>query len=394
MLVHRRSVMLGVLSAMAIVAVAACAGSDEGTERVVEDGGRPEAAPPTDGDAGDADVGEASVRTCSDQGFCHVEVPAKETLRDVWGDGSIVWAVSEEGHVLRWDGQKWNVHAKGLGALYAIWGSGPTDIWIGGERGVHHGTGASSQAVVFEPVDAPGDPAIPILSIWGTGPGDVVAVGGHISNEDFLPHSRVLRRGGAAPDWELDPISAESIVLKRVWGSTATGTWIAGDEGYEQSQVAGVFLRAPGADAFAPVTIDASPPNGTKPGVPGLISGGGMTADGRVLVVGATASSRDTLWYATVSAGGTLAWSYEVRDRNDVPALWAVWSLAGKETWIAGDYGRLRSRGPDDKWKQAALMTADLPVIEPLYGIWGTAADDFWVVGRNTAIHRLPKKEP
>ncbi len=396
MLAHRPGVMIAALSAIAIAAVAACADSDDTSGTIFDDGGTPEAAPVDGGgDAENVDAGDGAARTCSDQGFCHVVLPPKETLRDVWGDGTTVWAVSEEGDVLRWDGQAWSIHTKKLGALYAIWGSGPTDIWIGGARGVYHGTGASSQAIVFEHVDAPGDPDVPILSIWGTGPDDVFAVGGHIGL-DFLPHARVLRHrdGGVGSSWELDPISSEPVVFTRVWGSAASGTWIVGDEGIESSQVAAVFMRAPGSDELAPVTIDASPSNGTEPGVAALVSGGGMMADGRVVVIGKTTSSTATYWYGEISNGGALTWTYELRTPADVP-LWAVWSIAGKDTWIAGDYGRLRSKGPSGgKWTQAAMMIADLPVVEPLYGIWGTAPDDFWVVGKNTAIHRMPKKEP
>ncbi len=394
LLPHGRGVLLGMFAASAFAVVAACAESEEPSRPIAEDGGTPEASTPPD--AGDDPPADAGARTCSDQNFCHVDVPPKETLRAVWGAGTTVWAVSEEGDVLRWDGQKWNVHSQKLGALYAIWGSGPTDIWVGGERGLHHGTGPSAESLVFEPVDAPGDPTIPITSIWGAGADDVVAVGGHMSDVDFMPHSRVLTlRGGAGATWQLDPVSDEPFACKRVWGSAAVGTWIAGDEGYEVSQIASVFVRAPGSDDFAPVTIDASPPNGMDPGVPSFVYAGGVMADGRVLVIGKTSGSTGTYWYASVGAGGALTWSFDVRADTDDQPLHQVWSLPGKDTWIAGDYGRLRGRGAGGgPWTPAALMVSDLPVIEPLYGIWGTAADDFWVVGRDTAIHRMPKKEP
>ena len=387
------------LSAAAIAVIAACADSEDTGGAIVEDGGAPEAPPDVDGgaDAADAEEGDAAVRTCSDQGFCHVVVPPNETLRDVWGDGTTVWAVSEQGHVLRWDGQKWGVHTKKLGALYAIWGSGPTDIWIGGARGLYHGSGASSQAIVFEPVDAPGDPEIPILSIWGTGPDDVLAVGGNVSFFDGMPHARVLRlrRGGdAGPGWELDPISAEPFVFKRVWGSTAAGAWIAGDDGSDFPQTSGAFVRAPGTDELLPVTIDADlPDESVEQGIATAISGGGMTADGRVLVIGKTPST-PAFWYGAVGDDGTVTWTFERRKESDLP-LWAVWSVAGEATWVAGDYGTLRSRDVSGaKWMPAAMMVSDFPVIEPLYGIWGTAPDDFWVVGHDTAIHRMPREEP
>jgi len=37
-------------------------------------------------------------------------------------------------------------------------------------------------------------------------------------------------------------------------------------------------------------------------------------------------------------------------------------------------------------------MIADLPVITPLFAMWGASSDDFWVVGRDIALHR--KKRP
>lgn len=383
--------------ALAASVVAACASSEDAPQAPQGDGGAPEASGPADGgddDAGDAGARDAEARTCSDQGFCHETLPPNETLRGVWGDGATVWAVSEQGDVLRWDGQTWSVHAKKLGALYAIWGAGPTDVWIGGAAGLFHGTGASPQALVFEPSDAPGDADVPILSIWGSGPDDVFAVGGALG-ADFMPRGRVLHRGGAdgGAGWELDPISSVPLAFKRVWGSTASGTWIAGDDGSDFSQTSGLFARAPGESELAPITIDAfAPDEGPEQGVPGSISGAGMMADGRVVVMGRTKSSTPSFWYGASGDGGAPVWTYEGRGLDDL-ALYAVWSNGGNETWVAGDYGRLRSSS-GGKWKQAALMIATFPVIAPLHAMWGTSPDDFWIVGRDIAIHRTPGKKP
>ena len=397
MLLLRRSSTLAAFSAAAIAIVAACADSDAPATSFPEDGGTLEAGPEVDGGDEDADAGDASVRTCSDQSFCHVALPREETLRDVWGDGTaVVWAVSEEGDVLRWDGQEWSVHTRKLGALHAIWGSGPTDIWIGGANGLYHGTGASSEAIVFEHVDAPGDPMSPILSIWGTGPDDVFAAGGHL-DVDWLPHGRVVRRrgpGDAGSDWELDPISAEPYVFKRVFGSATAGTWIVGDDGSDNSQVGAAFVREPGGDDLLPVSIDAElPDEALEQGIATRIHGAGIMADGRLLIVGGTPYT-NAFWYGT-SEAGTLTWTFEPRRPTDEVGLWAVWSLPGKDTWVAGELGTLRSLpSSGGKWTPASIMITDFPVLEPLHAIWGTAPDDFWVVGRNTAIHRMPRKEP
>lgn len=375
-------------------AVAACSSDDDAAAPPGPDGGDAAEASTSDassdagGDAADAD---AAPRACSDENFCHTALPVAATLRGVWGHGEIVWAVSEQGDVLRWDGAAWSVHASQLGALYAIWGAGEADIWIGGEGGLFHGVGASSQAVTFEPVTTPGDEAIPIASIWGAGAGDVWAVGGDVDDETWSPRSRVLHRHGGA--WALDPLSSEPFAFSRVWGDRAGGVWIAGDDGTEHSQTSGVYLRAAGADDFAPVAVSAyNEDEGPAQGGPGAFTGAGTGADGRVVLIGRTLSATPSFWYGSEVGVDAGAWTYEARDPNDIP-LRAVWGIDGGATWLAGDYGRLRSSS-GTKWTQAAIMIADFPVIEPLYAMWGTKADDFWVVGRDVAMHRMPRKGP
>ena len=71
---------------------------------------------PVDGgvdDAADAARADADASVlCSPDGFCHLPVPVSDSLRAVWGDGAgTVWAVSDKGDVLRWDGTAFLVHA-------------------------------------------------------------------------------------------------------------------------------------------------------------------------------------------------------------------------------------------------------------------------------------------
>ncbi|MBX3199855.1 MAG: hypothetical protein KF894_17090 [Labilithrix sp.] len=375
------------------LAVVACSSDDEAAAPPGPDGGDAEASTTEDASTPDVDAGTPDVdpRTCSDENFCHTVLPIDATLRGVWGHGAIVWAVSEQGDVLRWDGATWSVHASQLGALYAIWGAGEADIWIGGEGGLLHGTGATSQSVTFEPVTAPGDEAIPIVSLWGAGADDVWATGGNIDDATWMPRSRVLHRHGGT--WELDPVSSEPLAFSRVWGDRAGGVWIGGDDGSEHSQSNGIYLRAAGAGDFTQVTVSAhNDDEGPVYGGPGGLTGAGTGADGRVIVIGRTLSATPSYWYGTGVGVDGGAWSYEARDPNDIP-LRAVWGIEGGATWLAGDYGRLRSSS-GSKWTQAAIMIGDFPVIEPLYAMWGTKADDFWVVGRNTAMHRMPRKGP
>lgn len=382
--------LLAGLSGAAMLATA-CADGDEPVVSSVDDGGTlPETAPPVEASVDAGADGDATSRTCSDQGFCHTALPRSETLRAVWGTGDVVWAVSEEGDVLRWDGNAWMVHAFGLGALFAVWGSGGTDLWIGGEKGLYHGTGATPAAVVFDAVPTPGDAAVAIRTIWGRGASDVWAAGGD-ADDTGAPRSRVLHLapGDAGAGWTLDPISSEPFALGLVWGD-AQSVWLAGDDGTEYSQSSALFRRGAVAGTFDRVSITAfNPEEGPVQGLPGSISSAGAGADGSVVIAGRTLSATPSLWTAGgPPADGGIGWSYDARDLDD-PSIRAVWDGAGGATWIAGDYGRVRRRSGTGSWDQAAIMIADFPIIAPLYGIWGTSEDDFWVVGREIAMHRV-----
>ncbi len=86
-----------------------------------------------------------------------VEVPTRETLNAVWSFGpNDVWVAGNAGVVLHFDGSRWTsmfvpkvtqVSVPGStqeeGAdLYAMWGSSPNDLWIGGDGVLVHTTGA------------------------------------------------------------------------------------------------------------------------------------------------------------------------------------------------------------------------------------------------------------
>ncbi|MDF2692486.1 MAG: hypothetical protein K0S65_869, partial [Labilithrix sp.] len=210
---RRGSSICAVVLGLAAVAIAACSDSDapvssevDGGSTVIPkvDAAAPEAGPEVDADA---DV-EAGVRTCSDEGFCHTELPTNQNLRGVWGDKQgTVWAISIEGNILRWDGTAWKIHAHVVEdeGMFGIWGSGPTDVWVASSAGLLHGTGETAASLTFAPVDLPGDVEFKIKSVWGTGPNDIWAVGGIEFPDDWPPRfdGRVLHYSGGT-GWTLD----------------------------------------------------------------------------------------------------------------------------------------------------------------------------------------------
>lgn len=124
--------------------VGACSSSEDapatpnsGTVIAPREGAASDASDASDGGA-DAWL-DAGPRICSDDGFCHSQVPKGQSLRGVWGDGlGVVWAISNQGDVLRWDGTSWkiHVHLTGQGGLFSIFGTGPTDLWVATDLGL------------------------------------------------------------------------------------------------------------------------------------------------------------------------------------------------------------------------------------------------------------------
>lgn len=402
-----------VAAATAAFVIVACSDSSDAPSSFVDptlDGGGSTPVPPLGtSDASDeaaadaAPDAEAGIRECSDQGFCPAALPPDEVLRGVWGDGTgIVWAVSDTGHVLRFDGNAWSIHTTSPdNSFFAIWGSGPTDIWLTGSKGLMHGTGASAGAITFAAVDAPGDTQLELRSIWGTGPNDVWAVGGaQPMNYPYPAFGRAVHytgpgTGDGGTGWTLD--NADPIAYATVWGTPKTGVWMQGtiqvgtpQTGFDFKAV--VRRRQPGSDVWELIDLPVDPdPNAYHP-YPGSIGAAGSSSDTSVWLSGRTRGDyRAVYWHGTSSDNGlTFTWSLIERDAWDLD-LTAVWGTAPNDTWAIGDYGRLR-RWDGTAWKQAALMVSYVPVTNPLYGIWGKSSDDFWVVGDGIALHKTPGK--
>ncbi|MBX3187274.1 MAG: hypothetical protein KF819_09670 [Labilithrix sp.] len=393
----RAACLLAIPGALGIVAACSDASPEAAPDPAADGGALPvvdASAPETDADA-DAEA----PRECSKDGFCPTALPPGQTLRGVWGDGTgIVWSVTDEGNVLRWDGTTWKIHASGLGPLGAIWGSGPTDVWIGGEEGLRRGTGGASATLTFAKIAPPGGVAVSIRSIWGSGPDDVWAAGGTVEPQ---PAGRVLhyaaRDGG--PSLAIDAVSTQPTptAFASVWGSTATGVWVAGArllEGEDFFEEIAVFRRAAGASAFAEVTLPPDPEEAPVFGVLAVMGGAAISGDD-VLVLGRSSSAVPGIWRGTTTNGGaTFTFSYTKAGRNDAPPINALCGVSSKNAWAVGDYGRVH-RWDGDAWTQAAVTRTKFPLTDPLYAVWAAGPEDVWVVGKQIALRRDPsKKQP
>lgn len=83
------------------------------------------------------------------EGFFAVSSPTTRALHGLGGSSaSDIWAVGDQGTILHFDGKTWSLATTGLATgqtpdLFAVWASGPDDVWIAGDGVVLHRTGSN-----------------------------------------------------------------------------------------------------------------------------------------------------------------------------------------------------------------------------------------------------------
>jgi hypothetical protein len=109
--------------------------------------------------------------------------------------------------VFLYDGSTWTAENGGNLCLYAVWGSGPTDVWVSGAAGTMYHYGNQ--------VQSPSPPVgWDIYGIWGSGPNDTWAVGdGGIVHWDGTAWSIAYTGTGQ---------------LRSIWGSASNDVWAVG----------------------------------------------------------------------------------------------------------------------------------------------------------------------
>ena len=391
------------VSSLAASAFMACSDADD-SESATPDGSvdSPSSVPSNDGgvDAspdGDASADvDAAAATCTAEGWCHIDVPDNQTLVGVWGDGKgVIWTVSAQGNILRWDGKTWVQSYSAGAALFSIWGSGPTDLWAGGAQGLFHGTGASPNALTWTSVRIPA-PVTGIYSIWGSAANDIVAVGDSTpapqSNPDTPDY--VLHYTGPtdAGGWAIDPISTgkTNTYFQGVWGTSASDVWLIGIVDSPDPAIGSYLARL--LHRQSTTWKDVAGPDAGGYGTPAY--GGASITATDVWLVGIENTSTDCWTYSGAGKdGGTFTWT----PQNPDPLVesggigvqdLAVWGTGPNDVWKGGQYGRLR-HWDGTTWTIARIaIDNEIPVQNTIYGIWGSGPADVWVVGDGIALHK------
>jgi hypothetical protein len=328
-------------------------------------------------DAGKDASDGATATQCSPENWCHTKLPKPLFLTGVWGDGKgVAWAVAQEGDLLRWDGKAWSIARAGTTPLNAIWGSSPTDVWVGTATGLLHGTGATSDALTWTEIALDK----PIETVWGTSANDVWAAG-FVRIDYRTSDGRLYHYTGgdanAAESWVVDPTASTSIGYSKVWGTSAGDVWAGG--AFESGGTA--LHRVPdGNGGFTWRTEQSSSSY--------LFLGGGSISPASVFVLG---MGPPETYVTGVSSdnGATFNWTshdgfgtgYALRD---------VWASSPNDVYVAGIHGRFR-RFDGTKWNIVRIATQnEIPIVAELKAIWGAGPDDVWVVGEGIALHKSP----
>ena len=334
---------------------------------------------------------------CFEDGWCVLNPQTTPAMLDgVWGTASDdVYMVGTQGTIAHWDGQQWSRVKSGVREyLLEIFGFSADDIWAVGARGtiVH----LDGETVLDMSIEHDGY----FSNVWGFGPDDVWAVGGtQYDSAGFNGVGVVVHWDGRS--WTVVDVPEATQALWSVWGFGTDDVWATGN--------GGLILHYDGTE-WSEVS-----------------SGTTQT------IFEVWGLAPDDVW-AVGRNSTVLHWDGATWSPETVPGLglythvFDVWGLAADDVWLATDqrsgFGKLYNwngsswtevlmPSENDGWEQAIKVWAanpnDLWVVGTLifhwdgqswtsfrgkpdgcdgwlYGIWGTAADDFWV-GGNFSLH-------
>jgi len=289
-------------------------------------------------------------------------------------DSSLMWTVGRAGRMLSWDGSRWTPKSSGpTGLIGSMAGSGPDDIWFGGNGDVglqHWGDQQKLTAYVGGPVD--------IVGLFSLGPDEVFAVGASAATWDGVI-------------WNDMPGAGR---LYSVWGSSAADVWAGGANELGEPQLKHWDGQAWTASTQIRPTGSITHLAGNGPSDVWAVSTVGeiFHYDG----IGWTSIPTGTfsaLWGATTS-GINEAWAvgeggavYKVANGAAVqqPApfsnrLEGIFQAGPNEFWVAG-FGGTIGHFDGNSWSKSQSGTDAW-----LFDIWASGPNDFWAVGFDGAV--------
>ncbi len=275
-----------------------------------------------------------------------------------------VWAAGDGQAIEHWDGSSWTSliidwRIRGSdGPFRSLWGSGREDVWAVGSGMVLHWNGsawsnASSSTPQF--------PQIAIDHVWGSGPNDVWFVG---------QGGAVHWNGSAWSTLSIEPPAGLAYAgLTYVWGSGSSDVW------------------ALGRDLVGPIVYHW---NGTKwsnqPLVPSVLPPAATGTYGADLVAIWGTGPNDVWAVGSQSGGGyqvdptgvIVHWNGTTWSNvaiGTTSALSGIWGSGSNDVWAVGQKGTILH------WNGSSWTVSASGVTRPLDAVWGSGPGDVWVVG-------------
>jgi uncharacterized membrane protein len=252
-------------------------------------------------------------------------------LRGVWGTSPTnVFAVGYRGAILRYDGATWSPVA-GWGetdGLRGVWGASSSDVFAAGDRSILHYDGTSWSA---RRTDAK------LVGVWGTSANDVYAVGA----QDRV--GVVLQYNGR--DWDYMK-SGVGTALNDLWGTSPSDIYAVGET--DAGVGPGMILHYDGSDwTERDVTIPLVAVWGTS-----------------LRDVWAVGRGRSILHYDGASWG--------VMDSGTDAHLFDVWGTSPTDVFAVGSGGTILHYD-GTRW---SLMESG--TVASLSAVWGTSSSDVY----------------
>jgi hypothetical protein len=327
-------------------------------------------------------------------GWTDVTGATGQSLWGLSGAGGEAWAVGTNGAVVRYRAGAWapvNLQLASTGTLRSVWGTSRNNVYAVGHR---PGPNAAEQSVLMRYNGSGWTTALPAADsteyadVWGSGASDVYVVGHRLTSGGGST-GMIWHYDGAGWTATATPFTGTSRRLAAVWGSGPGDVWVlGGQQGAAGHQT--VMLHSTDGGATWTESALGNAPHGEGHVVDAWGSGpaniyavgwrtDGVTGQPRSLVMRYDGAA----WTAT-----TLA---------DSVRLSGVWGSGAENVYVAGywtdtgvpytEAGILRRTVNGGATWTKQRFTGTSFQNRGLRGIWGTAANDIYVVGAGPIMH-------
>ena len=283
--------------------------------------------------------------------WVRMEEPTNSFFTGVWGRSwNNVYAVAWAGVVMHYDGVQWARVAgpfEGTDHFQAVWGSSSADVWVVGAYGAaYHYDGEQWTS-------SPNPRGVELTDVWGP------IYYARYATENGLYGSALLKDGGAGWVCQEFPSLAPQYAI---WGTAKDDIYVVGDGGgiYHFDGATWTEMSTPTTERLLDVW--------------GFVGG-------PVFAVGTNGT------ILRLSGSGWIQMPFPANPGTAdsvLPTLRAIWGVSPTDILVCGgstleNHAMLHFDGAE--WRQCDNDPTDA------YGMWGSSADDVFVVGFDGIFH-------